>query len=633
MCGIVVIFAGRDPINPDSLARATQRLVHRGPDEKHLWIAPHKRVGLGHTRLSIIDLQTGSQPIPSEDESLHIVVNGEFYDYERIRGELETRGHQFRTRTDSEIALHLYEDLNVKCLEQLRGEFAFAIGDENKQTVFAARIALESSRCSTRVTAAPLPGFRDQALIAAGVPAAWDHESVFQNLFLSVDQDRTLFRGIRQVPPGHYLEANAESLRLARYWDANYPRANARTIQQPEADCISQLRTLLDEAVRLRLRADVPVGCYLSGGVDSSSVLGMASVHARDKIAAFTIAFDHQDFDESASARNTAAHVGADFLPVAVTERDFADVFTAAVSQGETIHYNAHGAARYRLSRAVQQAGYKVVLAGEGADELFAGYDFSRAALLAGNNNGRFKWPRMLARMLRVGCEAEQRIVPVSPWLVRIFRVLDFPPALVEYVSEKLVLLQSLLAADFGEEFRNRDPYREFLRQFELRANLLGREPVKQILYLWMKSLFVNYVLAAERLDMAHAVELRLPFLDHKLFEFARSIPASLLAKNGQVKYVLREAVKPFVLDEVYRGAKQPFFAPPTTLRVGNPMYELLQDLLRSRSFSSVPFFDQSAVIEFLDELPGMNDSTRASMDPLLFMMASMGVLHDSYRL
>jgi asparagine synthase (glutamine-hydrolysing) len=633
MCGIVAVFSNEDPIAPESLTQATQSLIHRGPDEQHHWIAPHGRVGLGHTRLTIIDLVTGAQPIANEDGRLRIVVNGEFYDFERIRRELETRGHQFRTRSDSEIALHLYEEMGPACLEHLRGEFAFAIWDEEKETLFAARDRFGIKPLFyTRVKDTLYLASEVKALFAAGVPANWDQESMFQNLFLCVDQDRSLFKGIRQVPAGHYLVARPGSTELTCYWDANYPRAREETIHQAEADCIERLRFLLDEAVRLRMRADVPVGCYVSGGVDSSSVLGMASSQSNGRVAAFTVAFDHADFNESASVRRTAAHVGADFFPVPVTEADFADVFIEAVGQGEMVHYNAHGAARYRLSRAVQQAGYKVVLAGEGADELFAGYDFSRQALLASGKNGNLsKWPRMLFRMMRPKTQTEQHIARTSPWLERICRVLDFSPTLLDFVAEKFNLLASMLATDFAHEHQKRDPYREFLKQFQWRANLFGREPHKQIIYLWMKSLFVNYVLAGERLDMAHAVEVRLPFLDHKLFEFARSIPAPLLARNGTQKYVLREAVKPFVTDEVYRGAKQPFFAPP--MLIGNPMYELLQDLLRSRNFGSVPFFDRRSVIRFLDELPAMDDRTRTSMDPVLFMMASIGVLHEHHRL
>jgi asparagine synthase (glutamine-hydrolysing) len=296
------------------------------------------------------------------------------------------------------------------------------------------------------------------------------------------------------------------------------------------------------------------------------------------------------------------------------------------------VQYNAHGAARYRLSRAVQRAGYKVVLAGEGADELFVGYEFSRQALLRSTENGGpSKWPKMLMRLMGQRSSTQHLVARTSPWLERVTRVLAFSPDLLDYVAEKFGLLHSLIARDFAQEFARRDPYREFFKQFNWRKDLLGRPAHNLIIYLWMKSLFVNYVLAGERLDMAHAVEVRLPFLDHKLFEFARSIPATMLARNGTQKYVLREAVKPFITDEVYRGVKQPFLAPP--MLIGNPMYELLQDLLRSENFKSVPFFDQPSVIRFLDELPAMNERTRKSMDPILFMMASIGVLHEHHRM
>jgi len=630
MCGIVALFSNKEPIAPESLRRATRSLIHRGPDEQHDWIAPHGRVGLGHTRLSIIDLITGSQPIASEDGQLQIVVNGEFYDFERIRQDLATRGHEFRTHTDSEIALHLYEEMGASCLEHLRGEFAFVIWDEKNETLFAARDRFGIKPLFyAQVKDTLYLASEVNALLAAGIKPNWDHDSVFQNLFLSMDQGRTLFNEVRQVPAGHYLIARAGSIRVTSYWDANYPHARELSVHQSETNCVEQLRFLLDEAVRLRMRADVPVGCYVSGGVDSSSVLGLASKHSKGRLTAFTVAFDDAEFNECEKARRSAARVGADFLPLPVTEADFADVFTEAVIQGENVHYNAHGAARFRLSQAVQDAGYKVVLAGEGADELFAGYEFARATLLrSAAKGGLSKWPRMLLRLMR---PKNPIIARTSTWLEGISRLVAFSPGFIDYISEKLNLLQSMIASDFAQEFQKRDPYREFLKQFKLRANLLGRAPHQQLIYLWMKSIFVNYVLAGERLDMAHAVEVRLPFLDHKLFEFARSIPATMLARNGTQKYVLREAVRPFVTDEVYRGVKQPFFAPP--MLMGNPMYELLQDLLRSENFKSVPFFDQPSVIRFLDELPAMDDRTRKSMDPVLFMMASVGVLHQHHRM
>lgn len=238
----------------------------------------------------------------------------------------------------------------------------------------------------------------------------------------------------------------------------------------------------------------------------------------------------------------------------------------------------------------------------------------------------------MLGRLLRPKTDTERRIAATSPWLVRLGKTLAFPSHLTDYVAEKFDFLHSIIAPEFAGQFAKRDPYREFFRQFDYRKTLYGKEPAKQIIYLWMKSLFVNYVLAAERLDMANAVEVRLPFLDHKLFEYANSIPGSMLAKNGTIKYILREAVKEYVTDEVNQGLKQPFLAPPTARRHDDAMYIMLQDILRSSS-AAVPFFDRSAVVRMLDDLAAMDESQRAGMDPVLFMMASIAVLGEKYRL
>jgi asparagine synthase (glutamine-hydrolysing) len=634
MCGIVAIFNNEREVEEESLRDAVDALIPRGPDEQSTWFSNNRRVALGHARLSIIDLTTGIQPIASEDGKLHIIHNGEFYDYERITRELESRGHKFRTKSDSEIALHLYKEMGAACLEHLRGEFAFVIWDEENETLFAAR---------DRFGIKPLfyvetpDGLRiaseAKALFASGLEAAWDHESVFQNLFFSFDQDRTLFKNVRQLPPGHYLIARKGVVTIHKYWDVDYPKADAIHSHLSEPECIENVRSMLDEAIRLRMRADVPVGCYLSGGVDSSAVLGMARKYSAGKFTAFTIAFDHPDFDESGPARRMAEFAGAEFRPIPVKGGDFADVFYDAVWKGEMIHYNAHGAARYHLSRAVRSEGYKVVIGGEGADELFAGYDFSSQALLAGSSGGIGKWLKMFGRLLRPKTDTERRIAATSPWLAGLGKTLAFPPHLTDYVADKFTFLHSIIAPEFAMQFAKRDPYREFFRQFDYRKTLYRKEPAKQILYLWMKSLFVNYVLAAERLDMANAVEVRLPFLDHKLFEYGRSIPGSMLAKDGTIKYILREAAREYITDEVYRGLKQPFLAPPTTKRNDDHMFVMLQDILRSDGFAGVPFFDRTAVIKMLDDMCNMDDAARAAMDPILYMMASIGVLHEKYRL
>ncbi|MBL8182582.1 MAG: asparagine synthetase B, partial [Blastocatellia bacterium] len=267
MCGIVAIINKTHEIAEESLRDAVNALIPRGPDEQSSWFSANRRVALGHARLSIIDLTTGIQPIASEDGKLQIIHNGEFYDFERITSELESRGHKFRTKSDSEIALHLYKNLGVGCLEHLRGEFAFVIWDEDSQTLFAARDRFGIKPLFYVETADGLRiASEAKALFASGVEAAWDRESVFQNLFFSFDQDRTLFKNVRQLPPGHCLIARKGVVTIKRYWDVEYPFADGCHPHISETECIESVRNLLDESIRLRMRADVPVGCYLSGG-------------------------------------------------------------------------------------------------------------------------------------------------------------------------------------------------------------------------------------------------------------------------------------------------------------------------------------------------------------------------------
>src|SRR5215472_12995254 len=257
MCGIVALFSRRDPISVTALQRATQSLYHRGPDGQRHWVSRDQRAGLGHARLSIIDLLTGDQPIANEDGRVQIVVNGEFYGYEAIRQELLASGHQLSSRSDSEILLHLYENYDVHCLHRLRGEFAFVLWDETNRTIFAARDRFGikplfyAFHKETLYLASEV-----KALFAAGVPARWDAESLYHAATNGGYQMRTLYDGIFQVPPGHYLLATDRHLQLHRYCDFDYALANGGGAQRSDADCAAEFRESLEEAVRIRLRAD-----------------------------------------------------------------------------------------------------------------------------------------------------------------------------------------------------------------------------------------------------------------------------------------------------------------------------------------------------------------------------------------
>ncbi len=629
MCGILAIYNRHGEIDAAALEAAAKRLEHRGPDGRQCWLSPDKKVGLGHTRLSIIDLETGDQPIVSEDEKTRIIVNGELYDYQQIRENLIKRGHRFRTSSDSEIALHLYEDLGVGCLEYLRGEFALALWDQANETLFAARDRFGIKPLFYAVVGETVYLASEiKALLAAGIPARWDKEAFYQQLFVSLDAERTLFSGFYQVPPGHYLLATRGTLRVVRYWELDYPRSDQPTPEVVDDNAlIEELRHHLHEAVRIRLRADVPVGCFLSGGVDSSAILGIASEYSRESLRAFTVTFDQSGYDEGLIAKETAAFVGADFSPIHLKHENFADDLEDAVWHAEMLGVNPHGVARYLQSRAVREAGYKVVLSGEGSDEIFAGYNHARQDLQFADASAYL----YLKEQDSANENGTAEKIPQSLEIIR--QTLGFVPTWLKKLAVSRSAFHLLLAKDYGATFAQRNPFKVFLNGIDVAGQMAGRETVLQSLYLWAKSVLPNYILFAERLEMAHPVEVRLPFLDHHLFEFVRKLPVSLLIHDRKEKYALREAARPHLTDTIYSRPKQPFTAPPATLTTDNRLYSLMQDSLRSETMSSVPFFDQKIVIKLLDQLPKMDNSKRMALDPVLMMVLCTYFLHKRFNL
>ena len=639
MCGIVAAFSRREPIAVESLKRATQSLYHRGPDGQRHWIADDRRVGLGHARLSIIDLATGEQPMANEDGRIRIVVNGEFYGYEDIRQELERGGHRLRTRSDSEIALHLYEDVGVQCLHRLRGEFAFVLWDSVNRTVFAARDRFGIKPLfyawhnDTLYFASEV-----KALFAAGVPARWDEESVYHSVEFGGHQTRTLFDGVFQVPPGHYALATDKHFQLHRYWDFDYPRMGTLSVRSDE-EYVAEFRHALEEAVRIRLRADVPVGCYLSGGLDSCAALGLAAKHHAEPIRAFTLTFDRVEYDEEKEAREMAAKAGAEFFPIPMRQDDLADNFAAATLQSETLCINAHGVAKYMLSRAVRDAGYKVVLTGEGSDEILGGYAHFRRDVLMYNREGQD--PEVIAGLLR----DLERLNPVSRGLLLphgeplpldgVKRMLGFVPSWIETFSARSAKLRDLMSAELLENYGGRRGYLPLLSDLDVHRQLNGRDPLNQSLYLWSKTLLPNYLLAilGDRMEMGHSIEGRVPFLDHHLVEVIRSQPVSMKIRGMTEKFVLREAVRDVISDTVYRRQKHPFLSPPATLNPQERLSTFMQDTLRGPTMASIPYFDQKKVVGLLDSLGTMDEGAQVANDQVLMHLVSACVLQEGFGL
>lgn len=341
MCGIIGWLSTRGKISDvhtvdSGIARALESLKHRGPCESGRWISPDAGVALANARLSIIDLETGRQPICNEDADIYIVVNGEFYGYEQQRRELIHRGHRFRTGSDSEIALHLYEEHGAECLRHLRGEFALIIWDLRKKTLFAARdrfgikplfYALHNDRLCLASEV--------KALFALGIPAAWNWKGLFHTLSAFYLQKESLFRDVCRIPPGHYLKASGERVDMYSYWDFNYPEEKGE--YKKDEEYLEEFKHTFTEAVKIRLRADVPVGCYLSGGIDSSAIAGFAGRMLDRPLNTFCIEFADGDYNEEPIARDTAAYTGSNFSALTVTDADIAEHYNEAVRHGETL--------------------------------------------------------------------------------------------------------------------------------------------------------------------------------------------------------------------------------------------------------------------------------------------------------
>jgi asparagine synthase (glutamine-hydrolysing) len=635
MCGIVAAVSRQGGVSAPALERATRALHHRGPDAQHVWVDPRCRVGLAHARLSIIDLTTGDQPIANEDGRLHVVHNGEFYDFERLRGGLERDGHTFRTRSDSEIALHLYEDQGARSVHTLRGEFAYAIWDARDQVLFAVRDRFGikplyyTVHDGTFYLASEIKAFAE-----LGVPLEWDRETLYDIHFVTHSPDRSLFKGIYQVPPGSYLMTDGEHVRVTQYWDWNYPVADDIAVPNNSREHIERFAHEFEEAVRLRLRADVPVACYLSGGIDSCSVLGVASRLAAQPIRAYTLSFDHVDYDERPIAEEQAKLSGAEFRRIDIRSEHMADHFADALYHAERPFANAHVVAKYLLSRAVRDDGIKVVLTGEGSDEILAGYPhFRRDAVLYGSGGLDDATKQQLLAQLEQANRVSSGLLMPQPGasIESVRRVMGFVPSQLEVWSQIGKGLLSVASDDFRCAYETRDTYRVLMNTLDVERQMTGRDVVNQSLYVWSKTMLPNYILSnlGDRMEMAHSVEGRLPFLDHHLVEAVARMPVSMKINGMTEKWVLREAARPAITETVYKRQKHPFMSPPSTVQQNGRLFTMLQDTLRSSLLDGPGIYDREKVVRMLDAIPTLDGAARNRMDSVLMWMGSICLLHD----
>jgi asparagine synthase (glutamine-hydrolysing) len=594
MCGIAGIARHSTAgIKTDALGRMAAAIQHRGPDGYGFYVG--RRVGLAHLRLSIIDVAGGAQPLTNEDGQIVITYNGEVYNHLELRRELEDRGHAFRTHTDTEVVVHGYEEWGADVLHRLNGQFAFAIYDRRRETVFVARDRFGvrplfyAQRNGDFLFASEI-----KAILASGeVDAAPDRRGLHEALTLWGSRPpRTPFSGIAALEPGTYGLWKDGALFLHRYYELDYPEAT----EEP-ADVIEQLDEIMLRSVGMRMRADVPVGAYVSGGLDSSITAALAASSSPQTLRTFSITFGDPNLDESSYQREVAESVGSIHSISSIGPNSIAETFPKVIWHAETPLLRTAPVPMYHLAKLTKEAGIKVVLTGEGADELFLGYDlfkevsvrrfclrrpeslyrqrlFDRLYPYLGVGNGGEFWRRFF---LDAG-EPNDPLFSHQPRFLLSSRIQEF------YTPE---FRKGLGELDVVDELRSQLPTRFF-----------GWSPLNRAAYLEMTTLLSTYLLSSQgdRMAMAHGVEGRYPFLDHRLFEFAAALPTGSRLRGLHEKEVLRRWAARVLPPRLKSRGKQPYRAPdaPSFFATGSP--EWIKDHLTPEALERVGIFSVPAV-------------------------------------
>jgi asparagine synthase (glutamine-hydrolysing) len=588
---------------------------------------------MGNARLSIIDLSSGQQPISNENGTLWVVFNGEIFNHPELREELERLGHRYSTNCDTETVLHAYEEYGPECLSHFNGQFAIAIWDAGKRTLFLGRDRLGVRPVFyTESPGAFIFGSEIKAILAApGIQAELDPVALDQVFtYWSPLSPRTAFAGIRELPPGHFLMVEDGRIRLERYWALSFP-APGEVPARSFASYAEEFRSLLIDATQLRLKADVPVGAYLSGGLDSSTIAAVIRNYASNRLDTFSISFSDPGFDESEHQQRMARHLGTSHQVVYATHADIGRVFPDVVWHTEAPIMRTSPAPMFLLSKLVRDHRFKVVLTGEGADEFLAGYDLFKEAKVR-----RF-WAANPASALRPALFRR-----IYPW-----------------ISGLANGSASFLAAFFGMDLAKTDrpDYSHRLRwrttarakrffSGDLAQRLQGQaipgpaypegfqdwDPLHQAQFLEIDIFLSQYLLSSQsdRVGMAHSVEGRFPFLDHRLVEFCNHLPPAMKLYGLTEKRLLKEVSREWLPADICERPKQPFRAPIHRSFFNEAKLDYVQELLSEEAIRAAGLFNPAPVAQLTAKLAG-GGAVGETDDMALAGILSAQLLHRQF--
>lgn len=611
MCGIAGL-CGPD-VRADAAQPLLERMIHtlhhRGPDGYGYHAA--ERIGLAHARLSIIDLATGDQPIRNERGDVWTVFNGEIFNYIELRAELVAQGHHFYTQSDTEVIVHLYDRHGDRFVEYLNGQFAIALWDARRQ-----RLVLARDRAGirplfhTRARGATWFASEIKALLAV-LPerARLDPQGLVEALGLWAPADPdTAFEGVSSLPPGHLLAIEADgSETLTQYWNWTFPPMGSPRAFASVEQATDELRELLVDAVRLQLRADVPVGAYLSGGLDSSGIVAMIRGFTDTPVRTFSVAFEDAEFDESEHQQAMVRHLGTDHTTLRVSRRQIGEAFPRLVRHAEAPVLRTAPVPLMLLSGRVREEGYKVVLTGEGADEVFGGYDLFKEAKVRrfwARQPGSALRPKLLGRLYGYLENSPVR----NPAFAQSFfgQGMDYLERPVFAHVPRWTTSQRALAF-LSPEMRAAVGAWDAPAWYERRLppEIMSWGPLARDQYVEAKSLLAAYLLAAQgdRVAAANSVEGRVPYLDHRVIEFGNRLPEHWKIRGMTEKYLLRRALSDLLPIDIVTRTKQPYRAPDSrSFFFDGQALDYVDDLLSAERLRKAGYFDANAVGRLLDK-------------------------------
>ncbi|MCA9732870.1 MAG: asparagine synthase (glutamine-hydrolyzing) [Deferribacteres bacterium] len=600
MCGIAgfINFGNGNQANERDLRRMCDVIIHRGPDEDGYFV--YDNVALGMRRLSIIDLSTGKQPIPNEDKSIWIVFNGEIYNFPELRKELEAKGHKFRTKTDTETIVHAYEEWGTLCPTKLNGMFAFAIWDNRRKQLFLAR---------DRLGIKPLYYYADRDRLVFGselkslleipeVPREVDEKAL--DLFLTyeyIPAPYSILKGVKKLPQGHILVAKDGKVEVQQYWEVKY---NESEKSQPELE--EEFIELMRDAVKIRMIADVPLGAFLSGGIDSSTIVALMSQVADRKVKTFSIGFENQSYNELEYAREIAKHFGTDHQEF-IIQPDILDLTDKLIHHLDEPLGDFSIFPTYLVSKMARQH-VTVALSGDGGDELFGGYDTYIA------NRMDMKYRQKVPQFVR-----EKMISPLVGLLPPTEKKKGFINKSKRFVEGSNLPLelqhtrwmtfvaehekQALYTPDLLQA-RNGSSAFDFMRDYFNKAK--SKDPLNRQLYVDTKTyLCDNILVKVDRMSMAVSLEARVPFLDYRVVEFAARVPGVMKMHNGRTKILVKDALQKLLPEKITNRGKEGFSIPIKNW-LKSDLKPLMLDVLASDKIRRDNFFDVKTVERLIDE-------------------------------